>query len=60
MKYVSLSLHTGINVGFDPASYTVNEADGFAELTIVKFTNPPNLMENVTVFFFTTDNTAEG
>ena len=55
-----MPVHTGINVGFDPATYTVNEADGFAELTIVKFTNPPNLMENVTVFFFTTDNTAKG
>ena len=55
-----MPLHTGVNVGFDPDSYNVNEADGFAELMIVKFTNPPALMENITVIFFTSDNTALG
>ena len=55
-----MPVHTGINVGFDPASYSVNEADRFAELTIVKFTNPPALTDNITVIFFTSDNTALG
>ena len=46
-------------IGFDPMSYPVNEADGVATLTIT--TSDPGAFTNVTgALFYTTDGSATG
>ena len=53
-------LFPGVKFRFDPASYSVSEADGMATLTIVQFDRAAGATGDITVLFSTADGTAEG
>lgn len=50
-------------MGFEPQSYTVNEADGYVTVNVSAsgFPGPPfDMVDNIAVMLFTVDGTAEG
>ena len=53
-------LLTGVKFRFNPATYSVSEADGVATLTIEQFDRGAEVTGDITVLFSTADGTATG